>query len=76
LGIILNDIEQEVNALPKTNPRKHSYSNLVTDFKIFKDAWHNHVAQIGSKYVEDNADSIYRHVGRFMKGLAGSGFKE
>jgi hypothetical protein len=46
--------------------KKEQYLALATNFKIFKDAWRNDVSHIGSKYLEDDADSIYRHVGRFF----------
>jgi hypothetical protein len=75
-GVILNEIEKEVIALPKANPKKERYLGLITDFRIFKDAWRNDVAHAGTKYLEDDGDSIYRHVGRFMKGLAANGYHE
>lgn len=75
-GDILGEIEKEVTGLPKSHAKKEQYLGLVTDFKIFKDAWRNDVAHIGSQYKIDDADSIYRHVRRFMQGLAKSGYKE
>jgi HEPN domain-containing protein len=75
-GDILFEIEKAVTNLPRSNPKKDQYLGLVTDFKIFKDAWRNDVSHIGSQYLEDDADSIYRHVGRFMKGLAKNDYKE
>ena len=75
-GTILSEIETAVTVLPKTNPKKKSYLSLITDFKIFKDAWRNDVSHVGSKYLEDDADSIYRHVGQIYENLATNGYHE
>lgn len=75
-GVILQQIESAIAALPSGNAKRQPYSDLATNFKIFKDGWRNNASHIGSKYDEFEADSIYRHVDRFMQGLSKQGFHE
>jgi hypothetical protein len=71
----LGDIEKEVVRMGKS-PQKDQYLEIVTDFKIFKDAWRNDVSHAGNQYDETDATSIYNHVKRYMKSMVKYGFKE
>lgn len=80
---IIEKIEAEIRTMPKaqTKPvdwkQKHEkYSQTANSFMFFKDAWRNYTAHARGKYVEDEADMIFRNVGSFMRQLAEGGLHE
>ncbi|MGE0404985.1 MAG: hypothetical protein AB7O65_01705, partial [Candidatus Korobacteraceae bacterium] len=55
---------------------KHeAYSQAASTFVFFKDAWRNYTAHARGKYLECEADTIFRNVGLFMAKLAQMGFR-
>jgi hypothetical protein len=75
-GSILDDIENkilEINKLPKTNPlkkREQFYSEAASQFRLFKNAWRNHVMHVRSIYDSTDADKVFRSVQDFMSHLS------
>jgi hypothetical protein len=80
---IIEKIESEIREMPKAavkaadwKEKQEKYSQLVSSFMFFKDAWRNYTAHARGKYTEDEADAIYRNVRSFMQGLVRLGLAE
>jgi hypothetical protein len=80
---IIQDIEKEIrnmgndpNKTADWKVKQEVYSQIASSFMIFKDAWRNYTAHARGKYLEEEADAIYRNVQAFMKRLAESGISE
>lgn len=56
--------------------KQEFYSQAANSFMFFKDAWRNYTAHARGKYVEHEADTIYRNVCAFMQKLADGGLHE
>jgi hypothetical protein len=72
----IRDMGKDPNKLLDWKEKQESYSQIANSFMFFKDAWRNYTAHARGKYIEDEADAIYRNVGSFMKRLASSGIRE
>lgn len=76
--IIIDGIIQKVKELrqePKTPQRDKDiqyYSEAMTSFSLFKDAWRNYVVHAHAHYDEREAVTIWNAVKSFMVSLAGS----
>jgi hypothetical protein len=53
--------------------KQERYSQAANGFMFFKDAWRNYTAHARGKYIDEEADSIYRNVRVFMQRLADMG---
>ena len=71
-GEAIGLIEKAILALdPKTDAdKKDFFSAAAVQFRYFKDAWRNHSMHARGKYVEEEADIIFRAVKSFMRQLA------
>lgn len=62
------------NAHKRTKPISREdmefFAKAAVQFRMFKDAWRNHVMHAREKYTEEQADIIYRSVSAFMRSLA------
>ena len=72
----IRDMGNDPNRTSDWKDRQELYSQIASSFMIFKDAWRNYTAHARGKYIEEEADAIYRNVGSFMKRLAEQGIHE
>jgi len=78
---VIERLESKIRKLdpshgPDWREKQKFYSETACQFMFFKDAWRNHVMHGRGTYEPDQAQSIYIHVGDFMKCLAAGGIKE
>ncbi len=76
-GRLQDHIQAKVNrriASLRPGPSRESkvrfYSEVLQDFRGFKDAWRNHVMHTRAEYGESDALRVLSHVERFMQSLA------
>lgn len=75
--IIIDQIEKKTKEFDELTPKSATksktlqfYSELATNFRLFKDAWRNHVSHSRTNYDERDAIIIYNNVQAFMQTLA------
>jgi len=80
---IIEQLESKIRDLSKASSKTAADKNLcefyaqaASSFMFLKDAWRNYTAHVRGRYVEQEADTIYRNVGAFMQKLANGGIRE
>ena len=71
----IKDMNQQGASQQKTDDLK-VYSEIAKEFRYFKDAWRNSVAHSRETYGREQALSISRHVGEFMRDIVKLGLHE
>jgi len=71
----IRDLNEQKAGAYKTETLK-AYSELAKQFRYFKDAWRNHVSHSRETYDKEQALSIQRHTGEFMRDLVKLGLLE
>ncbi|MCK9495040.1 MAG: hypothetical protein M0R75_06020 [Dehalococcoidia bacterium] len=64
---------EKMKALPKSPEKLHRlqrYSDVAIEFRLFKEAWRDHVAHSRARYDSQEAARIWRGVRDFMRSLA------
>jgi hypothetical protein len=69
-GQNLKNIEEAVQALHRTHPKKAFYSDCCTEFKYIKDAWRNVIMHLSYSYDEKDAKRILEHSRNLLKTIA------
>lgn len=73
---IIDQIEKQIRNLeqaPKGQEKSEKlqfYSEAASNFRLFKDAWRNHVSHSRAHYDERDAVTVYNSVQAFMQSLA------
>jgi hypothetical protein len=67
---ILNEVNTALNAMPKSDPGRARFAELVTLLTAVKFAWRNEVMHPKGVYTEEEAEEIFRATKSFMRKIA------
>jgi len=74
---IINQIEKKINQIDESThgatwkDDQQFYSESAAQFRLFKNAWRNHVSHAKAVYTEEKAQQIFDAVKAFMQHIAG-----